>query len=229
MGFFNKKVSNSDKNQAANAFAGKEKQVSTASDDGTADRILGYNKLKGAESLHEVPGDRVEELRRIREAQRQHGNDDEQRRAAEDRAKAAAGDAISARKNLLNSDGITRRTELSAEERASIERQGMSALGGVTEVYQNKKLLTEIEGLGDTDHSANLDAYEIDGKTAIFRNAGFITETEAEYSRPLTAEEKLKQELDELESAETAISSFTNVGFRHQSAPSHLIEEEEDK
>lgn len=229
MGFFNKKVPNSDKNQAAKAFADREKPLPAASDNGTADRILGYNKLKGAESLHEVPGDRVEELRRIREAQKQHGNNDEQRRAAEERAKAAAGDAISARKNLLNSDGIARRAEPSAEELATIARQGMNALGGVTDVYQNKKLLTEIEDLGNTDHSANFEAYEIDSKTAAFRNVGFITQTEAEYTRSLTDEEKLKQELDELESAEAAISSFTNVGFRHQNTPSHLIEEEEDK
>lgn len=227
MGIFGKKVSQTDKNLAANAFADREKPSVSTEGDGVENRIFGYNKLKGAETLQQTKAQessptRIEELRRIRDAQQRDkvydagkkSNASEQADAA---AKAVAGDAITARKNLISSNGIARRKELSAEERAEIERQGMGALGGVTDALQNKKLLTEIDDIERTGKAGeNLSSSEIGVRTAAFRNIGFITETEAEYRRPLTEEEKLEQDIEELESAEKAIMSFTNAGFRNQ-------------
>ena len=238
MGLFSKKpVPQSDKDRASNAFADRDKQT-VSSDDGVADRIFGYNTLKGAETLHKVgqaqpgqPVDRIEELRRIRDAQQRDKEFETSgqisaRAQADAAARSAAGDAITARKNLISSDGIARRSELSAEERAVIERQGMSHLGGITDTLKNKNLLTEIEGLGDTNNTSNLDDGEIDNRTAAFRNVGFITETEVdEYTRPLTDAEKLDKDLEELESAEKAISSFTNFGFRNNVVSSAMREE----
>lgn len=229
MGLFGKKpVSQSDKDLASSAFADREKKHSGATNDGVENRIFGYNKVHGAETLKPVQsaGGRIEELRNIRNSrQNDNGkqvNANEQLDAA---GRTAASDAISARKNLVSSDGIARRTELSAEERAEISRQGMGSLGGITNALKNKNLLTEIEGLDDTRNVDNLDRSEIDSRTAAFRNAKFFTETETdEYKRTLTAEEKLEQDLEELESAEKAISSFSNVGFRNHGVSSALEE-----
>lgn len=247
MGLFGKKpVNQSGGKSAADVFAERDKGHMDTGDADMANRITGYNTLKGAETVRAKqaaaapppPSGRIEELREIRE-KRARGEDYEEKQAQAKAAeitaasvadKSAASDAITARKNLLSSDGIKRREGPSEEERAAIQRSGMSTLNNVTDGIKNKQFLTEVnEEIGEIlqekraaiaaqkPEDKNLTVNEVGAATAKFRNVGFFTETEVfEGTHVKTEEEKLHQELEELESAEQAIRSMTNVGFRNQ-------------
>ena len=242
MGLFGKKPEQPAGKSAADVFAARDKQPVETGDEQTAERILGYNTLKGAEHIAAQktaaatpppPVDRIEELRRIREARARGENyDDEQAKAkaallsrADAADRSAASDAITARQNLLSSDGIKRREGPTEEERAAIEAKGMSTLGNITDGIKNKQFLTEVneeigEILGEKRAAAaqrpedkNLNEDEVNAATSKFRNVGFFTETEVfEEKRKLTIDE----ELEELESAEKAMAVLKNVGFQSQ-------------
>ena len=244
MGLFGKKPSQEDKERAANVFAERDKQPANTGGDGVEDRIFGYNKLKGAETVkqQEAPGapvDRIAELRRIREARNADPTATQfVDKKADAEARGAADAYMTARKNIIDSTGIARSGGMSAEERAEVERQGMGMLGSITDGIKNKQFLTEVDeevgeilagkrAAGNKD-ADNLKEDEVQAATARFRNVGFFTETEVdEYKQVLTEEEKLERDLDELEHAEAAIKSFTNIGFRNQSlGESQVVGEE---
>ena len=245
MGLFGKKPSQEDKDRASSAFAQRDTQPANTGGDGVEDRILGYNKLKGAETVKPkevapgAPVDRIAELRKIREA-RNAGEVQTFDRKADVEALSTADQYVTARKNILDSTGIQRKEGISAEERAAVERQGMGMLDSITEGIKNKQFLTEVdEEIGEIlaekkaatkalrPEDINLSKEEVDAATSKFRNVGFFTETEVDESKKvLSAEEKLEQDLDELEHAEQAIKSFTNVGFRNQTVDSSVVGEE---
>ena len=247
MGLFGKKPSQEDKDRAASVFADRDKGPVNTGGDGVEDRILGYNTLKGAETLKPAqkdpaaPVDRIAELRRIRaegkDAATQYKQVVDAKADAE--ARSAADEYMTARKNILDSAGIARGEQLSAEERAEIERQGMGTLGNITDGIKNKQFLTEVDAeIGEIlaekkaatkalrPEDINLSEKEVDAATAKFRNVGFFTETEVDESKKvLTGSEKLEQDLEELDHAEQAIKSFTNIGFRNQSLEQVVGEE----
>jgi len=243
MGLFGKKPSQEDKDRAANVFAERDKQpISSADTSGVEDRIFGYNKPQGAETLKpkeeapSAPVNRIDELRKIRE-ERANPTKPEDRfdKQADTDARSAAATYMDTRKNMLGSEGIARPTGPSAEERAEMQRQGMTQLDSVVGNIKNKQFLTDVDAeLGDDfgdkkapkAAAANMDADEVQAATARFRNVGFFTETIAEDKKVLTEDEKLEQDLDELEHAEQAIKSFTNVGFRNPIAESQTVGEE---
>jgi len=224
VGLFGKKVPQTEKDRASNAFADRDKTPLTTDDGDVAGRVLEYNKLKGAETLQRQAGpiSRVDELRQIRddrsrdkEYEAKQGRTQHEQASAE--GKMTAGDAVTARSNLIASNAIKRRKKLNPEEVAEIERQGLEALAGITATYKNTNLLTDVAA-NTADNTENFDNGEIGDKTAVFRNVGLLTETEVDEfaSKPLTKDEKLNQDLEELESAEKAISSYANPSFREK-------------
>jgi len=244
MGLFGKKPSQEDKDRAANVFAERDKQPITSADtSGVEDRIFGYNKLQGAETVKpkeeapSAPVNRIDELRRIRD-ERANPTTPESRfdKQVDADARSAADQYMSARKNVLDSTGIARPAGPSAEERAEMAQHGMERVDSIVGGIKNKQFLTNVDDeLGDDlgekkapkQAAANMDAAEIHAATAKFRNVGFFTETEVDTEKKvLTEDEKLERDLDELEHAEQAIKSFTNVGFRNPIAESKVVGEE---
>jgi len=230
MGLFNKnKPKESDVNKAADAFAAKDKRPPDTGDDGgkTAERVLGYSKPTGAETLTRpagVPLSNIENLKRVREERKNIGKP-----AAilptDEGSKIAAADAIAARKNIYGSSGMSAGPQLSAAERAEIAQKGKAELDSIVSNIKNEALLTEVGKYqsGNKAVAKNLSETEVDSATARFRNIGFITETQDD-KKHLTAAEKLEQDLEELDSAEQAIASFTNLGFRNKIEDADLNE-----
>jgi len=235
MGLFGKKKpSQEDANRAANVFAERDKQPAESTmGNGVEDRIFGYTSHKGADAVKaeataHLPTDRISELRRIRD-ERSDETKAAQAAAAQQvdqDGKSAADVYMTARKNILDSTGIQRSEGPSAEERAQTTQHGMNTLGDIVsgiknEQFFNTKVEADIGGSVEKKPAAeNMDTNEVAAATAKFRNVGFFTETEVDESKPtLTKEEQLERDLDELDHAEKAIASFTNVGFKNPSQP----------
>lgn len=235
MGLFGKKKpSQEDASRASNIFAERDKQPqATEGGGGVEDRIFGYTSHKGADevkaqSVAHLPTDRISELRRIRES-RVDTTAAEEAKKIDEEGRSAADVYMTARKNIIDSTGIQKSEQPSAEDRAEIERRGMNTLDNIVSGIKNKQFLTEVDeevgeileqkraAKSETQAADNLAADEVAAATAKFRNVGFFTETEVdETKKVLTADEKLEKDLDELEFAEKAIASFTNVGFQNR-------------
>jgi hypothetical protein len=232
--FGKKKPTQEDANRAANVFAEREKQPTETAGGGVEDRIMGYTTHKGAEAIKaeataHLPTDRISELRRIRDGRNEDKTEEiAAKKQASDEAKSTADVYIAARQNMMGSAGITPRVdEPTAEERAQTEQKGMEALESIVSSIKNESFATGVtEEIGETftgtkapdpGGTDNLAEDEVAKATARFRNVGFFTETEPVEQKVLTAEEKLEKDLDELDSAEKAIASFTNLGFQNKS------------